>query len=90
MIPIYWLFATLLGIALFRLRRLDPGLERPYQVIFYPFTPILFCASCGFLFYSSFTYALSQDSAEAAWTLVFFFVGIAVSFLSQRPPAKPP
>jgi APA family basic amino acid/polyamine antiporter len=37
-----WIFFALTAIALLRLRWKEPGLERPYRVMGYPFTPIVF------------------------------------------------
>jgi amino acid transporter len=54
--PIFWFFFLLSGIALFILRYREPHRSRPYQVPFYPLTPILFCCSCGYLVYSSLAY----------------------------------
>ncbi len=47
---VMWLFYALTGIALFRLRRLEPGTPRPYRTPAYPLAPALFVvASCGML-----------------------------------------
>ncbi|HTW32415.1 MAG TPA: amino acid permease [Candidatus Sulfotelmatobacter sp.] len=41
-----WIFFALAAIALLRLRRIEPGLVRPYRAFGYPWTPILFlCAA---------------------------------------------
>lgn len=54
--PVFWAFILLAGIALFVLRRREPTRPRPFQVPFYPLTPILFCATCVYLLYSSLAY----------------------------------
>jgi amino acid transporter len=54
--PVFWLFFLLTGLAFFELRRKDPGVARPFRVPFYPITPILFCATCTYLLYSSLAY----------------------------------
>ena len=41
------------------LARREPGVVRPYRVIGYPVTPILFCICCVFMLYSSIDYAIS-------------------------------
>lgn len=52
--PVFWLFLLLVGIALFRLRRLrtdsDPD---AFRVPLYPLLPALFCATSAYLFYAS-------------------------------------
>jgi APA family basic amino acid/polyamine antiporter len=49
--------ATCLSVIVLRFRR--PQLERPYKVIGYPFTPLIFSGVCAFLIYSSVSYALT-------------------------------
>ncbi|RZS86203.1 APC family permease [Pigmentiphaga kullae] len=51
--PVFWLFFVLSGVALFVLRRKDPGAHRPFRVPLYPLTPLLFIATSGYLFYAS-------------------------------------
>lgn len=54
--PVFWFFFLLSAISLFVLRRKDPDIIRPFQVPFYPWTPLLFCLVCGYLLYSSLAY----------------------------------
>jgi APA family basic amino acid/polyamine antiporter len=54
--PVFWFFFLLTGISLFILRGREPNRARPFQVPFYPLTPILFCLICGYLLYSSLVY----------------------------------
>jgi basic amino acid/polyamine antiporter, APA family len=54
--PVFWFFFLLSGISLFLLRIQDPDRLRPFQVPLYPVTPLLFCAVCGYLLYSSVVY----------------------------------
>jgi amino acid transporter len=54
--PVFWFFFLLSGISLFLLRIQDPHRLRPFRVPFYPVTPLLFCAVCGYLLYSSLIY----------------------------------
>ena len=54
--PVFWTFILLAGIALFILRRREPGRPRPFRVPFYPVTPFVFCATCAYLLYSSLAY----------------------------------
>jgi len=53
---VFWLFFLLTGFALFLLRNTDHGLARPFSVPWYPWLPIIFCCTSGFMFYSSTTY----------------------------------
>ncbi|HEY9827808.1 MAG TPA: amino acid permease [Stenomitos sp.] len=54
--PIFWFFFLLSTLSLIILRIRDSSHARPFRVPFYPITPILFCAICGYLLYSSLVY----------------------------------
>lgn len=54
--PIFWFFFLLSTLSLIILRIRDSSRVRPFEVPFYPITPILFCAICGYLLYSSLVY----------------------------------
>jgi amino acid transporter len=58
--PVVWVFFLATGVSVFVLRRREPDTERPYKVVGYPMTPIVFCACCVFMFYSSVSYALKN------------------------------
>ena len=72
--PVFWLFFLLVGVALFRLRATDAGRERPFRVPLYPVLPAVFCASSGYMLWSSLSYVYSQQLGgfNAAW------IGVAV------------
>ena len=76
--PVFWLFFLLTGLSLFALRRRDPATPRPFQVPFYPVTPLLFCATSAYLLYSSLMYtgvgALFGLAVLAAGALVLALV----------------
>jgi amino acid transporter len=55
--PVFWLFFLLTGVSLFVLRRRDPSAPRPFKVPLYPLTPLVFCAACAYLLWSSVAYA---------------------------------
>jgi amino acid transporter len=54
--PVFWLFLFLTGVALLVLRRRDADRVRPFRVPLYPLTPLAFCATSGYLVYSSLAY----------------------------------
>ncbi|WP_052517878.1 APC family permease [Archangium violaceum] len=54
--PVFWFFFLLSGVSLLVLRRREPHVARPFRVPLYPLTPLLFCASCAYLLYSSLAY----------------------------------
>ena len=43
-------------VAVIVLRHKEPHRERPYRVLGYPVTPLIFASVCGFLIYSAVTY----------------------------------
>jgi basic amino acid/polyamine antiporter, APA family len=54
--PVFWFFFLLTGISLFLLRRQAPEQPQPFRVPLYPVTPLLFCGTCAYMFYSSATF----------------------------------
>jgi len=72
--PVFWAFLFLVGISLFVLRRRQRDVERPFRVPLYPLTPMVFCAACAYLFYSSVTYAASRDAVHVS--LIVMAIGV--------------
>ena len=67
---------------------LDGGRERPFRVPLYPITPIVFCAACAWLAYSSITYAASRNAVHIS--LIVMAVGVVALLLTRfrgNPPA---
>jgi amino acid transporter len=78
--PVFWLFFLMVGVSLFVLRRRDPNAPRPYRVVGYPVTPLLFCLSSLLMLYSSLDYALKHASTAAYWAVALLVVGFAVAY----------
>lgn len=55
--PIFWLFFLLTSISLFVLRYREPGVPRPFAAPLYPLCPVLFAATCAYMFYGGVQYA---------------------------------
>ena len=51
--PVYWFFLSLSALAVIVLRKRHPDAPRPFRVPGYPFTPLVFFASCLYMLYSS-------------------------------------
>ena len=64
--PVFWAFLFLVGVAVFVLRAKDGTTERPFRVPLYPLTPIVFCAACAWLAWSSITYAASRNAIRVS------------------------
>lgn len=83
--PVFWFFFLATGVALFVLRAKEPGTHRPFKVPLYPLTPIVFCAACVYLLYSSLAYtgigALVGVAVLIAGTL---FLWLARPALKQK------
>ena len=68
--PVFWGFLFLVGLALLWLRQADPSTPRPFKVPLYPVLPLIFCAACAWLTYSSVTYAISQKAIHVSLWLI--------------------
>lgn len=77
--PLHWFFFLLVGIALFILRRKQTATKEGYKVPFYPWLPVVFCFSTGFLLFASLSYAYSQRHPEAYVIIAIMLIGIAAS-----------
>ncbi|MBI4193554.1 MAG: amino acid permease [Betaproteobacteria bacterium] len=84
--PAFWLFFMLTGISLFVLRAQEPVNAQPFRVPLYPLTPILFCAMCAYMLYSSTDYALSKDpsSIGAQLGIGVLLLGLPLMFFARR------
>ena len=82
--PVFWLFFLGTGLALLRLRALDRGIERPFQVPGYPLAPLVFAGSCLYMLYASLDYARGL----ALVGLVPLLVGLPIYLLSRRAEAR--
>jgi basic amino acid/polyamine antiporter, APA family len=79
--PVFWFFFLLTGIGLIVLRLREPHVARPFKVPLYPILPIVFIVTCGYLFYSSVTYAQSQQAVH----VTFWVMGLgAVAWVVMR------
>jgi amino acid transporter len=77
--PVFWFFFLLAGVSLFVLRWKEPRVQRPFKVPLYPLLPLIFCATCAYMLYSSVTY-------NGKWSLVGLAVlaaGIPLMLLSE-------
>jgi basic amino acid/polyamine antiporter, APA family len=82
--PVVWLFFLGTGISVFVLRHKEPQLERPYRIYGFPITPIIFCAACVFMFYSSFTYALTMKPVGLIIAVSVLIIGGLVFLIAEK------
>jgi APA family basic amino acid/polyamine antiporter len=83
--PVFWFFFLLTGVGLFVLRFREPHVARPFRVPLYPILPLVFVITCGYLFYSSVTYAQSQQAVHVTfWVMGFGAVAWAVMRALKR------
>ena len=68
--PVFWGFLFLVGLSVIWLRQTDGQAERPFKVPLYPLLPLVFCAACAWLTYSSITYAISQKAIHVSMWLI--------------------
>jgi APA family basic amino acid/polyamine antiporter len=79
--PVFWFFFLLTGVGLFILRFREPHVARPFKVPLYPILPLVFVITCGYLFYSSVTYAQSQQAVHITFWVMGF--GLAAWLLMR-------
>jgi APA family basic amino acid/polyamine antiporter len=77
--PAFWLFFLLTGFALFKLRELNPTLERPFSVPWFPLIPIIFCNMCVYMLYQSTVYI----GWRTLFVVALLLIGVPLYLLSQ-------
>lgn len=86
--PVFWFFILLVGIAVIRLRRMHPQMDRPFKVPLYPVVPLLFIAVTAWMLWSSLVY-----TGAGAWVgvavLACGLVPLALERWRQRSGASP-
>jgi APA family basic amino acid/polyamine antiporter len=83
--PVFWTFFLLCGIALFVFRARD-GRPEGFRVPLFPVVPLVFCATCGYMLYSSVNYVrfvVSFGNAVLAG-IVVMALGVPLYFLARR------
>jgi len=84
--PVFWFFFLLTGVALFVLRFREPAISRPFKVPLYPILPVIFVATCAYLFYSSVAYAQSKQAVSIAlYVMLAGFVVWGLLRLTRKP-----
>ncbi len=82
--PVFWGFFLLTGISLFVLRFRNPDRPRPFSTPLFPGPPLVFCATCLYMLYSSLTYAKGLSIIG----LVPLAIGLPLYFFSRRGAVK--
>ena len=85
--PVFWIFFLLAGISLFVLRIREPQTPRPFKVPLYPLVPMIFCATCTYMLWSSLSYVYDQSlgGINAAWIGVgVLLIGVMLLLLINR------
>jgi basic amino acid/polyamine antiporter, APA family len=77
--PVFWFFFLLAGASLFVLRRRAPDAPRPFRVPLYPVVPLLFCAACAYMLYSS----LAFTGRWAAVGVAVVLAGVPLLLLAR-------
>ncbi len=87
--PVFWAFLFLVGVSLFVSRARDADADRPFRVPLYPLTPLLFCAVCAYLFYSSVAYAASRNAVHISLAVIALGVVALLITRARRPRVRP-
>ena len=80
--PVFWLFFLLTGLSVFVLRRKDRGIERPFLVPLYPWTPIIFCLTSIYMLWSALDYARALSFIG----ILPLFIGLGLYALTNGVP----
>jgi amino acid transporter len=79
--PVFWGFLVLVGVGFFVLRFRYAHVARPFKVPGYPILPIAFIATCGYLLYSSVTYANSRNALH--WGAYLMTAGLLAWLIAR-------
>jgi amino acid transporter len=84
--PVFWTFFLGCGVALF-IFRVRLGRPEGFRVPLYPVVPLVFCATCAYMLYSSVNYVRFAVSFGGAVLLgiVIMALGVPLYFLARRP-----
>jgi amino acid transporter len=77
---VFWMFFFLTGVALIRLRQLEPDRPRPFSVPGYPVLPILFCASCAYMIVGTILF----DAMKSLIGLGILLAGLPLYFIPKK------
>jgi amino acid transporter len=76
------------SLAVFVLRRKEPGVQRPFRVWGYPYTTLLFCITCGYLIYSAAKYAVQVQMRDhpllSAFPYLILLCGPVIYWMTRR------
>jgi amino acid transporter len=86
--PVIWLFFLATAFSVIVLRRKEPDMPRPYKVMAYPLSPLVFAAFCFFMLYSSTSYALGRKPLGLLFLMGILLLGVMVYWLSDRPESR--
>jgi len=82
--PVFWLFFLLVAASLFWMRHKYPNEKRPFRVPLYPLTPLIFCAVCLFMLYSSLAFT-GRGSLIGVGVLL---AGIPLMMMQKKRPKR--
>ena len=86
--PLVWLFFLATAFSVIVLRRREPDVPRPYKVMAYPLSPLVFAAFCVFMLFSSTAYAIGRKPLGLLFLVGILLLGVMVYWLSDRPDIK--
>lgn len=90
--PVFWTFFLLTGMTLF-IFRARHGKQSEFKAPFFPLTPLVFCAMCGFMLWKAVAYIFNPQYGPKFGSLVLagmlvMAAGVPVYWLARRG-AKP-
>ena len=83
-VAVFWSFFCLTGVALIRLRTLDPDLHRPFRVPIYPLLPIIFSGWCFYIVAGAVADDVKNGRVESLVGVAILCVGLPLYFIPQK------
>lgn len=77
--PVHWGFSVLVALSLFILRRRNGDPMQKFRIPWYPWTPLIYCATTLFMLGASIFYAVSNRYTEAYGILAILGLGLVAS-----------
>jgi APA family basic amino acid/polyamine antiporter len=82
--PLYWLFALVSVSALFTLRARGDNDQQRFRTPGFPITPLVFCGACGYMLWSSLTWAGPLSVISLGPLIVAVGISIGESWRDRR------
>ena len=81
--PVFWMFFLATGLSVFVLRAKEPERVRPYKILGYPVTAVVFCVCCLFMLSACVRYALVHKPVGLLISCGIILCGLFIYWLTE-------